>query len=184
MHDGVQTSQTSKFVHALWRPLTAIRRADQDMNAATTADTGWSPLLTTPPYPSYAGNLACPGASVAEALGLVFGSNDNPFAVVWFDRSGNPDVAGPYSGFRELAVDQADSRIWGGIHYRFDSDASQDVCRKVAQLAQSRHMRPRWHHQVRFGSSHPVMLRRCLLDTSGQSSGLRTALPPLFSTCV
>ena len=27
MHDGLQTSHTSKFVYALWRPVTAIRRA-------------------------------------------------------------------------------------------------------------------------------------------------------------
>jgi hypothetical protein len=145
MHDGVQTSQTSKFVYGLWRPLTAIRRADEDQNAGTAPDPAWSPLLTTPPYPSYSGNIACLTASAAEALGLAFGTNDLPFTAVWFGNTGNPDVAKDYPGFWELAMDQADSRIWGGIHFRFDNDASQDVCPKVSQFAHARYMRPRHH---------------------------------------
>ena len=28
VHDGLQTSQTSKFVYGLWRPVTAIRQGD------------------------------------------------------------------------------------------------------------------------------------------------------------
>ena len=32
MQDGVQTSHTSKFIYGLWRPVTAIRRADEDLN--------------------------------------------------------------------------------------------------------------------------------------------------------
>lgn len=146
MHDGAQTSQTSKFIYGLWRPLTAIRRADEDLNAATAPDTAWSPLITTPPYPSYSGNIACITAGAAEALGLAFGTNDAPFTVLWVGNTGNPDVPKAYTGFWELATELADSRIWGGIHYRFDNDASQDACPKVARFAHSRHMRPRWHH--------------------------------------
>jgi hypothetical protein len=43
MHDGLQTSHTSKFVYGLWRPITAIRRADEDLNPATVADPAWTP---------------------------------------------------------------------------------------------------------------------------------------------
>ena len=34
MNDGVQTSHTSKFIYGLWRPVTAIQRADEDLNAS------------------------------------------------------------------------------------------------------------------------------------------------------
>ena len=71
MQDGVQTAQASKFVYQLWRPVHAIQRAGEDMNAGTDADPTWMPLLTTPPYPSYAGNMACIGASAARALSLL-----------------------------------------------------------------------------------------------------------------
>jgi hypothetical protein len=44
-NDGLQTSQTSKFVYNLWQPITAIQRADEDFNDATTPDAAWTPLL-------------------------------------------------------------------------------------------------------------------------------------------
>ena len=34
-HDALQTTMTSKFVHGFWRPVTAIRRADEDGNPDT-----------------------------------------------------------------------------------------------------------------------------------------------------
>ena len=52
MNDGLQTAHTRKYVYGLWRPITAIQRADEDLNDATVADSSWQPLLATPPYPS------------------------------------------------------------------------------------------------------------------------------------
>ena len=37
-HDSLLTTMTSKFVHGLWRPVTAIRRADEDGNPDTAQD--------------------------------------------------------------------------------------------------------------------------------------------------
>jgi hypothetical protein len=75
IHDGLQTSFTSKFTYGLWRPVTAIRRAGEDLNGATDPDPAWTPLLTTPTYPSYAGNAACLSAASARALEIVFGKD-------------------------------------------------------------------------------------------------------------
>ena len=44
LHDGLQTSFTSKFTYGLWRPVTAIRRANEDLNDATDQDAEWTPL--------------------------------------------------------------------------------------------------------------------------------------------
>lgn len=38
LHDGLQTSFTSKFTYGLWRPVTAIRRAAEDLNPDTDPD--------------------------------------------------------------------------------------------------------------------------------------------------
>jgi hypothetical protein len=143
LHDGLQTSFTSKFVYGLWRPVTAIRRADEDLNPATDADPAWTPLLPTPPYPSYAGNAACLSAAAARALQLVFGRDDVPFLVTWTRTMGLPSVTRPFTGFAQLANQQARSRIHGGIHYQFDSDASQLACMKVSDYAYSQFMQPR-----------------------------------------
>jgi hypothetical protein len=37
---------------SFWRPITAIREADTDGNAATEADGAWVPLIANPPYRS------------------------------------------------------------------------------------------------------------------------------------
>ena len=132
INDALQTSHTSKFVYALWRPVTAISRADEDQNPLTIADPPWLPLLATPPYPSYAGNQACVGASAARALANVVGTNDIAITAKWFGNMGSPDVSRNYAGFWQLAEDQARSRVYGGIHFSFDNEASQESCPEVA----------------------------------------------------
>ncbi len=143
IHDSLQTSQASKFVYQLWRPVTAIQKADEDMNDATVADPTWMPLLTTPPYPSYAGNMACIGAGAARSLALFFGTNDIPVTARWTGINGNSDVAMSYPGFWQLGEAQAVSREYGGIHYRFDTTASQEACPKVAAYIFSKYARPK-----------------------------------------
>jgi hypothetical protein len=143
IHDGLQTSHSSKFVHGLWRPVTAIRRANEDMNDLTTADPAWTPLLTTPAYPSHAGNQACVGASAATALALFHGTDEMPFTAVWLGNTGNPDVTRPYSSFWQMALDQANSRLYGGIHFSFENLASQEACPKVARYVYENYMQPR-----------------------------------------
>jgi hypothetical protein len=142
MHDGLITSHTGKFVYGLWRPLTAIRAADTDLNSNTTADPTWTTLIGTPPYPSYPGNMACVGASAARALELAFGANDIPFTVLWGGNATSPvDVPKSYSSVSQFAQDEADSRIYGGIHYRFDNEVSQQSCPKVAEYVFKHYMR-------------------------------------------
>jgi hypothetical protein len=143
IHDGLQTSHSSKFVYGLWRPVTAIRRADEDMNPLTEADPSWTPLLTTPAYPSHSGNMACVGASAATALRLFYGTDAVSFTATWLGNTGNPDVSRPYASFWQMAEDQANSRIYGGIHFSFESAASQEYCVKVPEYVFANYMTPR-----------------------------------------
>jgi hypothetical protein len=140
LHDGLQTSFTSKFVYGLWRQVTAIRRADEDLNPDTAPDPTWTPLLTTPPYPSYPGNAACLSAAAARALQLALGRDDVPFSITWSRTMGLPSVTRDFTGFWQLADQQARSRIHGGIHFQFDSDASQVACVKVAEFTEANYM--------------------------------------------
>lgn len=142
MHDGLQTSHTSKFVYGLWRPVTAIRRADEDLNPATLADPGWTPLINTPPYPSHSSNMTCVGVSSARALARAFGRDDVPFSVTWIGTGGNANVTRQYTSFSELAQQQARSRVYGGIHFNFELEASTESCTKVADWVADNYMRP------------------------------------------
>jgi hypothetical protein len=143
IHDGLQTSHTSKYVYGLWRPVTAIRRADEDLNPATTTDSAWTPLITTPPYPSHSSNQTCVGTSAARALRRAFGTDAMQFQVTWRGTSGNADVTRSYAGFWQLADEQARSRIYAGIHFTFELTTSQVSCIQVADYVFENYMLPR-----------------------------------------
>jgi hypothetical protein len=141
-HDALLTSFTGKFLYGLWRPVTAIREADRDGNPATEADPAWTPLLNTPPYPGYPGNRACLAASQAQVLARLFGQDNVPVQVTWNIPNAAP-VVRSYNGFRQLADEEAKSRIWGGIHFEFESQASMGSCTLVADYAMDNLLRLR-----------------------------------------
>jgi hypothetical protein len=143
IHDALQTTLVSKFVYGVWRPVTAVRQADTDLNGATDPDPSWLPLLTTPPYPSYAGNMATIGASAARALQLVLGTNDVEVKATWKQSGGQPDVTHTFSTLWDAAQEQSESRIYGGIHYRFDQVAGQTAGKAVAEYVFGNFMTPR-----------------------------------------
>ena len=131
IHDSLLTSFTGKFLYGLWRPVTAIRAADLDGNSATERDAAWLPLLATPPYPSYPGNMACVGATAARVLTRFFGRDDIAFTATWTLTNGTANTR-RYNGFREMADEEARSRIYGGIHFTFDNLASVGACTALA----------------------------------------------------
>jgi hypothetical protein len=148
MNDGLQTTQVSKFVYRLWRPLTAIVSADTDNNDATAADAGWLPLLGTPPYPSHGSNASCLGATAAQTLGNVFGTDNKSFTATWYTGDSPPAVvhAEPYTSFWAMGRDTGSSRVWGGIHYRFEITASEHACTQVANYLFDNYMQRRSRH--------------------------------------
>jgi hypothetical protein len=123
-HDALETSFASKFHYGLWRPVTAIRRADEDGNSATDQDTAWSSLIPTPPYPTYAGNMAAIGMANAGVMALVFGRDDLAAQYTF------PLPTGPtrsWASLSAIADEATKSREWGGIHFSFDSVAGQSI---------------------------------------------------------
>lgn len=141
-HDALLTSFTGKFLYGLWRPVTAIREAARDGNPATEADPAWSPLVPTPPYPGHPGNMACLGAAQARVLARLHGHDGVPFDVTWTGTAG-PDVTKRFEGFRQLADEGGYSRIWGGIHFRFETLASFGACTRLGDYAADNVLRAR-----------------------------------------
>jgi hypothetical protein len=142
-HDGLLASFNGKFLYGLWRPVTAIREAERDGNSATTGDPTWLSLIPTPPYPAYPGNMTCMAAVSSRTLERVFGRDAATFSATWTGTAGNADITRPYNGFREMANEQARSRVYGGIHYEFDQQASFGVCIPLADYAFDNYMRRR-----------------------------------------
>jgi hypothetical protein len=145
MNDGLQTSHVSKFVYGLWRPITAIRRADEDANDQTMADPAWTPLLATPPYPSHSSNLTCIATSAARSIARMLGTDAVPFTVTWTGTGGNPNETRSYTALSQLAEESALSRVWGGIHFLFELTESAESCTKVADYIADNYMQPTFH---------------------------------------
>ncbi len=116
--DAAIMAWNTKYATEVWRPITAIRAADTDGNANTTADTAWTPLLTTPPFPSYvSGHSSFSGAAAAVLAGF-FGKDNISFTL----SSEDPSIsARSFTSFSQAAQEAGMSRIYGGIHYQFDN---------------------------------------------------------------
>jgi hypothetical protein len=141
-HDALFVSMSGKFLYGLWRPTTAIREAARDGNPGTEPDPNWVSLLPTPPYPSYPGNYACIGGAATRVFERVFGRDNIPFTMTWATPEGGT-TARPYNGFRQLADEAARSRVYGGIHFEFDTTSSQGVCIPLGDYIYENVLRPR-----------------------------------------
>ncbi len=137
-HDAFQTSFASKFHYGLWRPITAIRRADEDGNAATLSDPGWASLIGNPPYPTYAGNMAAIGKANTAILALFFGRDDLPIQYTFPNGTTRA-----WPSLSAAADDVARSREYGGIHFRFDSVAGQSIGLNTSNYIYTNFLTPR-----------------------------------------
>lgn len=144
-HDSLQTSQYSKEIYRLWRPETAIANADIDNNPNTEAEKDWRPHVVTPPYPAYASNMTCIGAGTSRMLANLLGGDAQTFSATWYLADGTPVWTEPYTSLWQLGDDEANSRIWGGIHFRIDIDSAQVSCVQVADYLSENFMRRARH---------------------------------------
>ncbi|HEX2501984.1 MAG TPA: vanadium-dependent haloperoxidase, partial [Methylomirabilota bacterium] len=129
----------AKFHYNLWRPVTAIRNGDQDGNDATERDAGWSPLNATPMHPEYPSAAAIVSGVGAAILESVFGTGPLPFTITDY---ANPSVTRAFGSAAQMAEEQREVRVWGGIHYRTSLVVSDEMGRKIAAYLVANTMKP------------------------------------------
>src|SRR5207247_5701889 len=113
---------------------TAIRAADTDGNPDTVADPAWTSFLVTPAHPSYnSGHSGISGAAAA-VLGAFFRTDAVPFSL---SSDGLPGVTRSYAGFSAAAQEVSDSRVYAGIHWRFDVQTGQTLGYEVGDYVAS-----------------------------------------------
>jgi len=149
----------SKFYYEYWRPVTGIREADPgtgpsgagDGNPATTGDVNFMPLgapasnLTgpnfTPPFPSYPSGHGGFGGALFQTLRRFYGTDNIPFTFVsdelngvTVDNGGNvrPLLPRSFQTLSQAEEENGQSRIYLGIHWRFDKTAAIAQGRQVA----------------------------------------------------
>lgn len=150
--DAYISSFENKFFYNHWRPYTAIRWAANDGNPKTAAEASWTNLhnhtYAFPSYPSAHGT-AC-AAAMAPFID-VFGDN---YSFVM--RTAHVDLAGPFSGkirmqpatrqfdsFSDAAMECALSRVYLGIHFRYDSTAGNELGKELGEHLLEHRLRQR-----------------------------------------
>lgn len=139
--DAAHAMIVAKQNYDYWRPITAIRNADRDDNPATQHDPAWVPLIATPNFQEYPCGHCTVAAAIAEVMkvesdlpksaGVVVGSLINPNAAI--QHVGSWD---------EWVRQVSDSRMYGGVHYRFSNEAGEEIGRKTAQFVLANALQP------------------------------------------
>lgn len=114
-----------KFRSNYVRPETEINRFDDN----------WHPYIQTPPFPSYTSGHATNSAAAAEIMTHWFGDNLSftDTSLLEFGIK-NREI----KSFRAAAQEAAMSRLYGGIHYRFDNDNGAEAGKKLGEFIVSR----------------------------------------------
>jgi len=161
MADACIAVWDSKFHYNYWRPVTAIREADEgagptglgDGNAATAGDPAFVPLGApasnssdnnfTPAFPAYPSGHAGFAGAVFQTLRTFYGTDDIQFTFMSDEMNGetkdNGGIIRPASPRRFMTLSQAEeecgqSRIYLGIHWTFDKTAGVAQGNRVADF--------------------------------------------------
>src|SRR6266581_3879987 len=119
--DSVITFYDAKYFYQLWRPVTAIRKADPT----------WTPQAVTaldPAYPSAHAVISGDGAAVLSAF---FGNQDH-ISLTSDVLSG---VVRTFASYSDMATEAGLSRIYAGQHTRIDIEVGSQFGQNVAQFA-------------------------------------------------
>ncbi len=122
LFDGFISCWDEKYRSNFIRPETVI-------NSALEAE--WQPYIQTPPFPSHTSGHATISAAAAETMTYWFG-----------DKISFMDTSSLEFGiksrlivsFRGAAKEAAMSRLYGGIHYRFDNDHGNETGQQLGDF--------------------------------------------------
>lgn len=120
-----------KYRYNFWRPITAIKRADEDNNPETARDANWDSWLVAPNFPEYPSGHSTFSRAGAEILARFYGTDAITFTAT---SDSVPGVARTYRSLTGCADEVGMSRIYGGIHFQFANREGKRSGAKVARF--------------------------------------------------
>jgi hypothetical protein len=121
----------AKYAYNLWRPVTAIRNADQTGNSATPREPSWQPLGDTPMHPEYPCAHCITSAAVSAVLQALAGESIGEIALT---SPTAPGVTRKWMRFQDYSDEVSNARIYAGFHYRFSTEVGKDMGKKIGEL--------------------------------------------------
>src|SRR3954452_13284047 len=134
-NDSLIASFYNKYHYNLWRPETGIRNGKSEDNRKIAGDVSFATFIPTPCFPSYPSNHASGTNGGLEVMRRLFGAAGHDITI-----SNNVPALGSlpaaaitkhYTQLKQIADDVDDARVYGGIHWRFDQEAGNDLGRAV-----------------------------------------------------
>jgi hypothetical protein len=137
--DAAVATFYNKYLYKFWRPETAIHDAGDDGNDGTTPDPSFTPLITTPCFPSYPSAHGTLSNAAREVMEKIYG--EGPFSIT-LSTPALPNVTLHYSRLEEITDDISDARVYGGIHFRTDQDAGALLGIRIGAYIYDHKLRP------------------------------------------
>jgi hypothetical protein len=133
-----------KYYWDFWRPWNAIPRAAEDGNPATTAEAGWTALITAP-YPEHPSGHNCNDGAHVAVLRMFFGDViDGGYQITsasTFLTPTDPKTR-TFGSFSQALAELIEARIWAGLHYRTGDVQGQQLGRNVANYMAANYFQP------------------------------------------
>jgi hypothetical protein len=133
MADGFIAGFHTRYLYNFWRPVTAIRVADTDGNPATEADAAWESFLNTPPVADYPSTHSVLGSAAAAVLAAAFSTDRVAFTVT--SGAPFPGITRSFTSFSQAAQENADSRVYAGVHFRTACRDGMALGQKIGRRA-------------------------------------------------
>ncbi len=146
VYDAYVNVFDNKFHYNHWRPYTAIRWAANDDNPETIPDESWNNLHKhTYAFPSYPSAHGTASSAATSVLANVLGTGDNYSFTMTTEEV---ESAGPFSekikmdpprrsfnSFSEAGLEASMSRVYLGIHFRYDSEEGHRLGNEIGAYA-------------------------------------------------
>jgi len=157
MADAAIAAWNAKYLYRLWRPVTGVREASPgsgptglgDGNPDTAGDPGWTPLGSpasnligpnfTPPFPAYPSGHAVLGSAMFQLLrrfygdAIAFSFVSDEYNAITRDNQGRvrPWLPRSYASLAQAEEENGQSRIYLGVHWRFDKTEGIAMGRRI-----------------------------------------------------
>jgi hypothetical protein len=119
----------AKYAYNFWRPTTAAQGA---------GNADWEAMIPVPQHPEYICMHCIIGATGQHIMESVFGDGPVPFSVT----SVGSGETRKYRNFRQFAEEEALSRLYAGVHYRWSLIVGSAMGDQIAAITLAKAFRP------------------------------------------